>query len=143
VTSSELALAERLRGEMADLDHSVARVSAAWARARRATADQDYYLDAVALNLHGFYSGVERVFELTARYIDRGWSSVYPFCGLGCAPNWPPLRFFWSESQRTKTDRQQLAAPGCRPAFQQPALTGPQAVVKGSNVQTLWYNDAG
>lgn len=35
------------------------------------SADQDYYLDAVALNLHGFYSGVERLFELTARHIDR------------------------------------------------------------------------
>lgn len=71
MTSPEMALAERIRGEITDLDHSVARVSAAWERGKRAAADQDYYLDAVALNLHGFYSGVERLFELTARYIDR------------------------------------------------------------------------
>jgi hypothetical protein len=71
VTSPEMSLAERIRGEMTDLDRSAARVSAAWMRGKRATADQDYYLDAVALNLHGFYSGVERLFELTARYIDR------------------------------------------------------------------------
>ena len=69
--SPETALAERIRDEITDLDRSVARVSAAWERGKRAAADQDYYLDAVALNLHGFYSGVERLFELTARYIDR------------------------------------------------------------------------
>ena len=61
-----MALAERIRGEIVDLDRSVTRVSAAWAAGQRAGADQDYYLDAVALNLHGFYSGVERLFELTA-----------------------------------------------------------------------------
>ena len=71
MTSPEMSLAERIRGEMTDLDRSAARVSAAWVRGKRATADQDYYLDAVALNLHGFYSGVERLFDLTARYIDR------------------------------------------------------------------------
>ena len=71
MTSPEMVLAERIRGEITDLDRSVARVSAAWDRGKKAVADQDYYLDAVALNLHGFYSGVERLFELTARYIDQ------------------------------------------------------------------------
>jgi hypothetical protein len=65
-----MALAERVRDEIVDLDRSVARASAAWERGK-VSADQDYYLDAVALNLHGFYSGVERLFELTARHIDR------------------------------------------------------------------------
>lgn len=32
---------------------------------------QEVYLDSVALNLHGFYSGVERLFELVARHVDR------------------------------------------------------------------------
>lgn len=68
--SPEKALAERFRGEIVELDRSVVRASAAWERGK-ASADQDYYLDAVALNLHGFYSGVERLFELTARHIDR------------------------------------------------------------------------
>ena len=71
MTSPEMALAERILGEIVDLDRSVTRVSAAWTGGQRAAADQDYYLDAVALNLHGFYSGVERLFELTARHIDR------------------------------------------------------------------------
>jgi len=69
--SPELALAERIRGEITDLDRSVKRVSEAWEYGKKAFADQDYYLDAVALNLHGFYSGVERLFELTARHIDQ------------------------------------------------------------------------
>lgn len=68
--SPELALAERIRDEIVDLDRSVARASAAWERGK-VSAEQDYYLDAVALNLHGFYSGVERLFELTARHIDQ------------------------------------------------------------------------
>jgi len=70
VTSTERQLAERIRDEVLELDRSVARVSAAWARASEATADQDYFLDAAALNLQAFYSAVERLFELTARHID-------------------------------------------------------------------------
>ena len=70
MTSPEMALAERIRDEIVDLDRSVARASAAWERGK-VSADQDYYLDAVALNLHSFYSGVERLFELTARHIDQ------------------------------------------------------------------------
>ncbi len=68
--SPELTLAERIRDEIVDLDRSVARASAAWEHGK-VSADQDYYLDAVALNLHSFYSGIERLFELTARHIDR------------------------------------------------------------------------
>jgi hypothetical protein len=71
MSSPELVLAERINGELADLDRAVARVSAAWSHGVKAAADQDYYLDAAALNLHGFYSGIERLFELTARYIDQ------------------------------------------------------------------------
>jgi hypothetical protein len=37
----------------------------------RGTAEQDVYLDSVALNLQSFYSGLERVFELIARAIDQ------------------------------------------------------------------------
>lgn len=71
MTSAEALLAERIHGEIGDLDRSVARAVAAWDRGREALAEQDYYLDAVALNLHGFFSGVERLFQLTARYIDE------------------------------------------------------------------------
>jgi hypothetical protein len=33
--------------------------------------DQAAYIDSVALNLHGFYSGLERIFELIARCVDK------------------------------------------------------------------------
>ncbi|MCX6031978.1 MAG: antitoxin [Chloroflexi bacterium] len=71
MTDPERELAERIRGETVDLDRSVARASAAWERGGKAGTEQDYYLDAVALNLHSFYSGIERLFELTARHIDH------------------------------------------------------------------------
>jgi len=64
-------LSERIRGEVPDLDRLIGRVLHAWEGAQRSTDQQDVYLDSVALNLHGFYSGVERLFELIARHIDR------------------------------------------------------------------------
>jgi hypothetical protein len=46
----------------------VERVQEGWRRAQT-TAD-DLYLDSVALNLHGFYAGLERLFERIAATID-------------------------------------------------------------------------
>ncbi len=63
-----LRLATRIRDELAELDRVAERVAEGWGRALR-NAD-DYYLDGVALNLHGFYSGLERIFELIAATID-------------------------------------------------------------------------
>ena len=64
-----LQLAARIRDELLDLDRVVGRVTEGWRRAQR-SAD-DYYLDGVALNLHGFYAGLERIFELVATTVDR------------------------------------------------------------------------
>lgn len=61
-------LTERIRQELVELDLVVARLSEAWLRARR--SGDDFYLDSVALNLHGFYSGLERIFERLAETID-------------------------------------------------------------------------
>lgn len=63
-------LVERIRGEAQDLDRTVQRAIASWAQAKR-NSDVDAYLDSVALNLHGFYSGIERLFELIVRRVDR------------------------------------------------------------------------
>jgi len=63
-------LSERIRGEVPDLDRLIGRVLHGWEGAQRSTDQQDVYLDSVALNLHGFYSGVERLLELVARHID-------------------------------------------------------------------------
>lgn len=59
-----------MRGEASDLDRVVQRATAAWTQAQHMT-DPDAYLDSVALNLHGFYSGLERLFELVTRHVDR------------------------------------------------------------------------
>lgn len=64
-------LADRIRGVVLDLDQVVSRVIRAWPQAQKASHAQDVYLDSVALNLHGFYSGVERLFEVIARQIDE------------------------------------------------------------------------
>lgn len=65
-----LEISERIRTELDELDRAAARVTRAWARAREAQDDQDLYIDSVALNLHGFYSGLERCFELIATHVD-------------------------------------------------------------------------
>lgn len=64
-------LVERIHGEVADLDRIVQRTQRIWPQAQKALGDQDAYVDSVALNLHGFYSGVERLFELIARHVDH------------------------------------------------------------------------
>jgi len=62
-------LAERLRGEVADIEQVVAKALHAWEKTST-DVEQTVYLDAIALNLHSFYSGLERLFELIARHLD-------------------------------------------------------------------------
>ncbi len=62
-------LAERIENELAELEKVTGRIREGWERFRR-TGD-DFYTDSTALNMHGFYSGVERVFQLIARTVDR------------------------------------------------------------------------
>jgi hypothetical protein len=64
-------LIERLRGEVSDLDQVVERASQAWLLVQKSSEEQYVYVDSVALNLHGFYSGLERLFELIARHVDH------------------------------------------------------------------------
>jgi hypothetical protein len=63
-------LAERIYGEVSDLGLVVQRALRAWSQAQRVPGEQAY-LDSVALNLHSFYSGLERLFELIARHVDH------------------------------------------------------------------------
>lgn len=63
-----LRLVERIRDELPDLDLLVERAQEGWRRAQR--SGDDFYLDSVALNLHGFYAGLERLFELIATVVD-------------------------------------------------------------------------
>lgn len=61
-------LAMRIRNELSEIEHTLKRATEGMKRAKQ-TGD-DYYLDGVALNLHSFYSGIERIFELIAANVD-------------------------------------------------------------------------
>jgi len=50
------------------LEDLIHRIKEGWARADR--SGDVYYLDGVALNLHGFYSGLERLFEIISANVD-------------------------------------------------------------------------
>ena len=71
-------LIERIRGEIPELDGVVQRALRAWPKAQNPSPEQEFYLDSVALNLHGFYAGVERLFELIARRMDQNLPSGKP-----------------------------------------------------------------
>lgn len=63
-----IKIAERIRSELAELELIGARISDAWERYKK--VPDEYYLDSLALNLHGLYSGLERIFEIIASHID-------------------------------------------------------------------------
>ena len=68
-------LSDRIHDAVPDLDRVVERALRAWSRTRETSEDQDVYLDSAALNLHGFYSGLERLFEMISRRMDHSLPS--------------------------------------------------------------------
>jgi len=64
-----IALIGRIKRVMQDLERVVSRAESLMDKAQR-TGD-DGYLDGVALNLHGFYAGVEKIFEDVARTMEK------------------------------------------------------------------------
>ena len=62
------AIAERIRREIPDLRREVNKDHCSWQRAQK--IDDDAYIGSVALCLHGFYTGVERILEVIAGSID-------------------------------------------------------------------------
>ena len=61
-------LTAKILTEFRDLSMLIDRAVQRWERAKR--NDDDYYLVGVSLNLHGFYSGLERIFQRIASAID-------------------------------------------------------------------------
>ena len=61
-------LASRISSEVDYLKSVTMKIEEGWKRFEQ-TADE-FYIDSVALNLHGFYSGLERIFELIASVVD-------------------------------------------------------------------------
>lgn len=70
-------LAVRIRAELADIAQVVKRSHYLMAKAIERD-DNDYY-DGIALNLHSFYTGIERILEDIAREIDGS---------IPTGPNW-------------------------------------------------------
>ena len=64
-------ISDRIRVEIRDLERLLNKVQQTWLHITKEPDDQDIYLDSVAPNLHSFYSGLERLFELIARHVDR------------------------------------------------------------------------
>jgi hypothetical protein len=69
VKNGYAALSGRLHEAMNDLARVVARAEELTQRALQ--SGDDGYWDGVALNLHGFYAGAERIFEDIARTVDE------------------------------------------------------------------------
>jgi hypothetical protein len=66
--SEQTALVGRIRGYLEELEKVVDRAVLLSTKAK--DSGDDGYWDGVALNLHSFYSGAERIFEDIARTID-------------------------------------------------------------------------
>jgi hypothetical protein len=64
-------LVDRIRGEISDLDYLVQKVLKVWENSQKSPDELEIYMDSVALNLHGIYSGIERIFELIVRRVDQ------------------------------------------------------------------------
>jgi len=67
-----VVVGSRIRQEVAELEKVVARAEHAMQLAQ-ACQEHDLYLDSAALNLHDFYSGLERIFRHIATDVDRSF----------------------------------------------------------------------
>ncbi|NOX63219.1 MAG: antitoxin [Chloroflexi bacterium] len=90
-------LQERIKAELADARRAANKAQDAYREALRDARHESFYLDSVALNLHGFYNGIERIFEDVARELDGG---------LPSGPAW----------HRDLLKQMTLTVPGVRPA---------------------------
>lgn len=70
MTGVYVELATRIREEMPDLTRVAQRALTIWSASQLAGEQQGIYLDAAALNLHSFYSALERLLMLIARHVD-------------------------------------------------------------------------
>jgi hypothetical protein len=67
--SPYLALSARISKELQELERVVERCLDIWQQFEASSDDR--YLDGVALNLHSFYTGLERILELVIAEVDQ------------------------------------------------------------------------
>jgi hypothetical protein len=68
---SYFILAQEVRNELGNIERVVDHTLQVWDRGQAAPADQDVYIEAIALNLQSFYTGLERIFQLIAERLDQ------------------------------------------------------------------------
>ncbi|MDY6807278.1 MAG: hypothetical protein SXA11_26175 [Cyanobacteriota bacterium] len=72
-----LIVAGRIRQEVSNLETTVNRAERAIAAARREVSEnRDLFVDAAALSLHDFYTGLERILSLVATNVDKSMPST-------------------------------------------------------------------
>ena len=64
-------LAARILTELRSLERSVDQAEGALARAEQQPADQSYFAAAMAFELHSFYAGLERLFEVIGSDVEQ------------------------------------------------------------------------
>ncbi len=68
MTLKNLTIAGRINEELSELEQVKDKIIKAWERAKH--TNDEFYLDSVAFNLHSFYTGLEKIFELIAVNVD-------------------------------------------------------------------------
>ena len=66
-------VSKRISIELDEIEQLINRIYIGLQKAKQNS--DDYYLDGVALNLHGLYSGIERIFTMIAENIDNNLPS--------------------------------------------------------------------
>ncbi len=75
MSSNPLALAARISRHLSDIEKVVNHCENIYQKATQ--NENQIYFEAIALNLHGFYMGSERIFEDIARTLDKNMPSGY------------------------------------------------------------------
>lgn len=80
-------LAERIRAELGSLETVVKRAADILARLASSPGDEEYLLAAAAPDLHGFYTGLERLFAAIASDVDGARPTGLDWHGT-CSARW-------------------------------------------------------
>jgi hypothetical protein len=70
MTVRYVVLAEEIADEIKKLKQVEKRIKKSLASLQKATVERDIYVDSLALNIHSFYTGLERIFENIASKVD-------------------------------------------------------------------------